>query len=177
MKCHYRWSQGKPLTEGGGIEVCKFSAIFRNFPQFFCNCFRPVHFACLLVPFASANNCCRTICLNVFPASKKSVLCFNFMVILRAACLRNSDTCGRFNLFQHSEPDSEAPVQNCCSLRLREVQFGLVTTPQFSRNFPQFSRNFSQLDWTLPDRNPPPPLPLRWTIQGSHFGCLHPGRA
>ena len=87
------------------------------------------------------------------PPPQKSELWFNFMVILRAACRRNSDTRERFDLFQHSE----APVQNCYSLRLREVQFGLVTTPQFPPNFLQFSRNFLQLDWTLPDRNPPPP--------------------
>ena len=60
-------------------------------------------------------------------------------------------------------------MQNCCSLRLLEVQFGLVTTPQLfrnfpanspqlSRNFPHFFRNFLQLDLTHPDRNPPPPL-------------------
>ena len=48
---------------GGGFEVRDFSqffAIFRNFaqffPQFFRNCFRPIHFACLLVPFAFVNN-------------------------------------------------------------------------------------------------------------------------
>ena len=68
------------------------------------------------------------------------------------------------DLSQHSE----APVQNWCSVRLRAVQFGLVTTPQFFRNFfaifphfPAIFRNFPaifpQLDWTLPDRNPPPP--------------------
>ena len=39
------------------------------------------------------------------------------------------DTCGQFDLFQHSE----APVQNWCSVRLRGVQFHLVTTPQFFR--------------------------------------------
>ena len=104
--------------------------------------------------------------------------CFNFMVILRAACHCNSDTCGRFDLFQHSE----APLQNCCSLRLRDVQFDLVTTPQFSHNFPtishnfpaispQFPRNFSQLDWTLPDRNPPPPPRLRMRY-GQVFGDI-----
>ena len=97
-------------------------------------------------------------------------LCFNFMAILTAACRRNSDTCGRFDLFQHSE----APVQNCCSWRLREVQFGLVTTPQFSRilpvifrNFPAIFRNFPAnfRNWIGPSLTAiaplPPPAPSR----------------
>ena len=74
--------------------------ISRNFQQFSAswghsfNCFRPVHFACLLVPFAFMNNCCRTICFNVFLPPKKSELCFNFMVILRAACRCNPVSSG-----------------------------------------------------------------------------------
>ena len=59
--------------KGGKLRsaICCNFAIFRNFPQFFRNCFRPVHFACWLVPFAFANNCCRTICLNVFLPPKR----------------------------------------------------------------------------------------------------------
>ena len=62
---------------GGGLRSAifrnfpQFSATFRNFPQDFRNCFRPVHFACLLVPFAFANNCCRTICFNVLLPPQK----------------------------------------------------------------------------------------------------------
>ena len=44
-----------------------------------------------------------------------------------------------------------SPVQRCCSLRLRGVCLQ-------HRNLPAIFRNFSQLDLTLPDRTPPPPL-------------------
>ena len=44
------------MVAGGGIEVRNFFAIFRNFPQFFHDCFWPVHFPCLLVPFAFVQN-------------------------------------------------------------------------------------------------------------------------
>ena len=128
---------------GGGVEV-------RNFPQF-PTIFLQLLSACPPSVLVSALGLCEQLLQNnmlqCFPAPKKSQLWFNFMVKLRAAFRHNSDTSGRFDLFQHSE----APLQNYCSLRLQEVEFGLVTTPQFSRNF-------SQLDWTLPDRYCPPPL-------------------
>ena len=100
------------------------------------------------------------ICFIV-PAPQKS--CFNFMVILRAACRRNSDTCGRFDLFQHFE----APVQNCCSLRLREggsVWFGsnTATFPQCFRNFPAIFHNW--IGPTLTAIPPPPPRALNLSM-------------
>ena len=146
----------KHLSAQGGGEWR--SAIVRNFSQFSA-IFPQVPSACPPCVRVGALCICEQLLQNnllqCFPAppQKKRDLGFNFMVILVAACRRNSDTRGRFDLFQHSQ----APVQHCCSLRLREVQFGLVTMPQFSRSFPQVFRNISPLGWTLPDRNPPPP--------------------
>ena len=155
-----------PSAEGGEIEI-------RNCAQFYA-IFLQLRSACPLSVLVGALCLCEQLLQNntlpCFPAPKKSELCFNFMVMLRAACCRNSDTRGQFDLFQHSE----APVQNCCSLRLQEggVQFGLVTTPQFScnfsaifHNFPAISRNFpaSFRNWIGPSLTailPPPPCPL-----------------
>ena len=151
---------------------------FPQFPQFFRHSFRPVHFVCLLVPFAFADNCCNNM-LQCFPAPKKTELCLNFMVILRATCRRNSDTCGQFDVFQHAS--------SCAELLLLEdsggsVWFGYNTAifpqlfrnlPQFSRSFPHSSCNFSLSDWTLSDCIPPPlvqeattlAMPVAWPVR------------
>ena len=118
-------SKGFPGKGGGGLR----SAIFRNFLQFryfsqFSTFLRnfPLFSAifsqslCVLI---GALRLCEQLLQNnilqCFLAPKNSELCFNFMIRLRAACRRNTDTCGRFDLFQYSE----ALVQNSCSLRLR----------------------------------------------------------
>ena len=74
----------------------------------------------------------------------------------------------RFPLFGQVERVLGPPMQKWYSLRVQEVwlrrrifwQIFFAIFPQFSPQFPTiFFCNFPQLDWTLPDRNPPPPCP------------------
>ena len=70
-----------------------------------------------------------------------------------------------------------APCVPCAEVLLPEASGGLVTAPQFSRNFPAV---FSQLDLTLPDHTPPPPAGAQGhagaaRVKTDHAPCTNAG--
>ena len=59
-------------------------------------------------------------------------------------------------LLDDRKKNSDTPVRNCCTLKVKKDCLLYRNFPAIFRNFPQFFHNFSQLDLTPQDRNPPP---------------------